>query len=61
MRCNICDERLEPNEIRINRNTGKFDPCGVCLTVSKETLKGYNADDPTEGGVSNEEIQEFLI
>jgi hypothetical protein len=61
MRCHICDERLDPKEIRINPNTGRFDPCGVCLTVSKETLKGYDVDDPTrEGGISSDEIKEFL-
>ena len=58
MRCNICDERLEPQEIKLNPVTDKFEPCNTCLTISKATLKGYDLNE--EEQLSDEDISEYL-
>lgn len=34
MRCYICDKRLEPNEIKLDKD-GTYKPCNTCLKEIK--------------------------
>ena len=59
MRCHICDERLEPQEIKqdLSRKS-EFKPCSTCLSVSNETYKGYELAEG--GGINDEDIREYF-
>lgn len=62
MRCYICDKVLPPQEIVFNSKTKEFEPCKGCLSISKTTLSEYDYEslDETFGGVSDEDIKEYL-
>lgn len=48
MRCIICNNVMEPMEIKQNKVTKEFEPCSACLTEVFNTLKDYEAEDEEE-------------
>lgn len=34
MKCHICDKTLSEQEINLNKQSGEFEPCGLCLEIA---------------------------
>lgn len=45
MRCYICDKLLEPEEIILDKKTGKFKPCSKCEGVVTRTVRDSQLED----------------
>lgn len=44
MRCYICNTALEPNEIKINKLSNDFDPCGTCKNEVRSIVNSYDSE-----------------